>query len=137
MRRALLCAALLLSCSDGRARPSPSDPDDAVVAVQLISPQHNTTVAGGSELLIRVMAEAQTRSVRGVGHVVTRTAGATTETLDSATIEFDPEFSAIRSFVFVIPSGLAVNAQLDITGLGLGSDGVWRRSLTRSVLVIP
>ena len=116
--RLIACFIMILAACAERSRPSPSEPTDAQLSVELLEPAHGATVVAGRETEIRVLGrdrEGENR-LSGLGYM----ARASGITLDSVVIRFAARADSSHTFRFEVPTELAANSRLDLFGIALG-----------------
>jgi hypothetical protein len=127
-------SALVMACGE-RTRPSPSEPIDMQLRVEVLEPQQGATIAAGQEALVRVSGRdvAGEGQLAGLGYVVRQAVGGAT--VDSSVIRFTARTDSAHPFRFTVPSGLPANTQLHLYGIAFGTTTESRLTDVRSISI--
>jgi hypothetical protein len=127
--------AVVAGCAFDRERPSPSEPAQAALVVEVVEPRDGVTIVASRDLTIRVTArDLDGSNLSGVGFVARRFASGNNATLDSVSMAVSQTSEATREFTFSVPS-LPTSTQVDIFGIAYGPGSQSRVSIPRSVVV--
>jgi hypothetical protein len=127
--------AVVPGCAFDRERPSPSEPAQAALVVEVVEPRDGVTIVASRDLTIRVTArDLDGSNLSGVGFVARRFASGNNATLDSVSTALSLTSEATREFTFRVPA-LPTSTQIDIYGIAYGPGSQSRISIPRSVVV--